>query len=76
MTEATPGFVPPEGHPTSMVHPGNTRGLISQLGDFKQQFPGPGGFGLETKGVLPMVAVNPDPPDDFPIDLSDQSSRQ
>jgi hypothetical protein len=75
MTEATPGFVPPVGHPNFDGSPRkhHSRGLISQSGDFKQQLPGPAGFGLETKGVLPMVAVNPDPPDDIPIDLSDQS---
>ena len=35
--------------------------------------PEPAGFGLETKGVLPTVAVNPDPPDVFSTDVSDQS---
>ena len=73
MTEATPGFVPPKGHPDFDGIPRelHSRGLISRTGDSKQHHPEPADFGLEAKGVLPTV-INPDPPDDIAVDRSNQ----
>ena len=73
MTEATPGFVPPKGHPDFdgiplELHP---KGLISQTGGSKQQTPQPAGSGLEAEGVLPDI-ISPVPPDDISVDRSHQ----